>query len=240
MPTNPTEKPKSTNPSRPQTQNSLNIYQHNCCGSNPVFISFFSIIKSKNPDIIAVQDPFLWNSKLLSAPSFTLIYENSFPKPKVTTYINNNLLKHAEYISAPPSSPYIQTITIHLPNNNPIVIRNIYNTPWNANEIETFTIFVNSHIPTIVLGEFNLHSPSSDPLRLFNRREIWASTPYFDTAAARRHALHTTHEPTFTNNAFSKYRATWDNDPPPTGSDHSAPHTTIHLNYPLPPTTQPD
>src|SRR3978361_2070006 len=182
MPINPPERPYNTVSSRPCTQNSLNIYQHNCCGSNPVFISFFSIIKSKNPDIIAVQDPFLWNGKPLSAPGFTLIYENSFAKPKVTTYICNNLLKHAEYISAPPSSPYIQTITIHLPN-NPIVIRNLYNTPWNANKIETHNIFVNSHIPTIVLGDFNLHSPSSDPLRVFNRREIWTSTPYFDHAA---------------------------------------------------------
>src|SRR3979409_211274 len=104
MPTNPIRNANNSNPPRPRTQNSLNIYQHNCCGSNPVFISFFSIIKTRNPDIIAIQDPFLWNGKPLSAPGFTLIYENSFSKPKVATYINNKLLNHAEYISAPPSS----------------------------------------------------------------------------------------------------------------------------------------
>jgi hypothetical protein len=121
-----------------------------------VFISFFQIIKNRNPDIITIQNPFLWNGKLLSAPGFILIYEYSFPKPKVATYINNNLLKQTEYISTPPLSPYLQMVTLQL-SNNPIVIHNIYNTPWNANKTDAHNMFINSHIPTIVLGDFNLH-----------------------------------------------------------------------------------
>src|ERR1700709_806824 len=93
-----TNSSNSTHPS-PSTQETLNIFQHNCCGSNLVFLSLFSNLKTYKPDIIAVQDPFLFNNKPPNSPGFTLIFDHSSRIPKVATYINNNLLKSTSYIT---------------------------------------------------------------------------------------------------------------------------------------------
>ena len=97
-------------------QDSLNIFQHNCCGSNLVFLSLFSNLKTLKPDIVAVQDPFLFKDKPLNTPGFTLIYDHSSRIPKVATYISNHLLKSASYITNPSRSPNILSITIYINN----------------------------------------------------------------------------------------------------------------------------
>src|SRR6266852_5911307 len=109
-------------------QNSLNIFQHNCCGSNNVFLSLCSILKPLKPDVIAVQDPFLFNDRPLNTPGFTLIFDHSSRTPKVATYINNNLLKSTSYISNPSRSPNSLLVTLYV-QDQPFQILNIYNTP---------------------------------------------------------------------------------------------------------------
>src|SRR6266481_4118424 len=95
-------------------QNSHNFFQHNCCGSNQVFISLFSILKTFKPDVIAIQDPFLLNGKPLNAPGFTLIFDHSSRVPKVAIYISNNLLKNASYITSPTCSPNTLSVTLYM------------------------------------------------------------------------------------------------------------------------------
>src|SRR6266852_7435322 len=102
----------NSSPSGALTQDSLNIFQHNCCGSNLVFLSLFSNLKTLKPDIVAVQDPFLLNNRPLNAPGFTLIFDHSSRIPKVATYINNNLLKTTSYIINPTRSSNVLSVTI--------------------------------------------------------------------------------------------------------------------------------
>src|SRR4030088_3077402 len=182
MPT-PNDRIRSSNatPPRPNKQPSLNIFQHNCCGSNQVFLSLFSNLKTFNPDIIAVQDPFLFNGKPLNVPGFTLIFNHSTLKPKVATYISNNTLKHTSYITNPLRSPNLLSITIYI-KDQPFQIVNIYNTPWNNPALLPEEIFLLSAFPTIVLGDFNLHSPLSDPLQHFSHRDIRLSELFTDLA----------------------------------------------------------
>src|SRR6266852_8638411 len=168
--------PRLTPRSSPTRQDSLNIFQHNCCGSNSVFLSLCSILKPLKPDIIAVQDPFLFNGKPLNAPGFTLIFDHTARASKVATYINNNLLKTASYTINHTRSPNTLSITLYI-QNQPLQIHNIYNTPWNPSALITQEIFVLSTFPTIVLGDFNLHSPLADRLRQFTHDELRTSNP---------------------------------------------------------------
>src|SRR6266852_3233950 len=101
-------------PSGALTQDSLNIFRHNCCMRNLVFLSLFSNLKTLKPDIVAVLDPFLFNNRPLNTPGFTLIFDHSSRVTKVATYINNNLLKSTSYISNPSRSPNTLSITIYI------------------------------------------------------------------------------------------------------------------------------
>src|ERR1700709_1903501 len=227
----------NANPPRPNKQSSLNIFQHNCCGSNQVFLSLFSNLRTLNPDIIAIQDPFLFNGKPLNAPGFTLIFNHSSPKPKVATYISNNTLKHTSYITNPLRSSNILSITIYI-KDQPFQIVNIYNTPWNNSALIPQEIFLLSTFPTMALGDFTLPSPLSAPLRHFSHRDIRRSTPFTDLASDRGFTLlntpgiHTyfphafnrrpsTLDLAFINTPLTMFRTSWDNNSPPTGSDHS-------------------
>src|SRR5712691_7347263 len=117
----------NSSPSSALTQDSLNIFQHNCCESNLVFLSLFSNLKTLKPDIVAVQDPFLFNNRPLNTPGFTLIFDHSSRIPKVATYISNNLLKSSSYITNPSRSPNTLSVTIYV-QSQPIQIVNIFNT----------------------------------------------------------------------------------------------------------------
>src|SRR6266481_1565393 len=257
MPPNPNRNRSSNTflPSRTK-QNSLNIFQHNCCGSNNVFLSLCSILKPLKPDVIAVQDPYLFNDKPLNAPGFTLIFDHSSRNPKVATYINNNLLKNSSYIMRPTRSPNTLSVTLYV-QDQPFQIHNIYNTPWNSTSLLGQEMFILSPFPTIVLGDFNLHSPLTDPLRHFSHEELRLSNPITDLAAERGYTLlnspglHTyfphTHrfrsstlDLAFTNLPFTKFGTSWNNNTPPTGSDHSAPLTTMHLSFDIPAYIIPD
>src|SRR5437588_7671324 len=59
----------------------LSIVQHNCLGSWSVFLSLFNSLKACHPipQIVAIQDPPVWNSRL---PSFRLFKAFNPPAPK--------------------------------------------------------------------------------------------------------------------------------------------------------------
>src|SRR6266849_2488485 len=184
----PPRRHRFSSPSRPAKQDFLNNIQHNCCGSNPLFLSLCSIFKPLKPDIIALQDPFLFNGKPLNAPGFTLIFDHAASAAKVATYINTNLLKTASYTTNHTRSPDTLSITLFI-QNQPLQIHNIYNTPWNPSALIAQEIFVLSTFPTIVLGDFNLHSPLADPLRHFTHEELRTSHPFMELASDRGYTL---------------------------------------------------
>jgi len=43
-------------------------------------------------------------------------------------------------------------------------------------------IFPSSPLPSLPLGDLNIHHPTADPLRVFKEHEIATTTPYFDRA----------------------------------------------------------
>jgi hypothetical protein len=174
----------------------------------------------------------------------------------VATYISNKLLKSSSYITNPTSSPNTLSITLYI-KDSPIQIHNIYNTPWKSSALLAQEMFIFSTLPTLVLGDYNLHSPSADPLRLFSHEELCLSNPILDVAYDRGFSLLNTpgihtffpHDHTkcpstldlaFTNIPFSKCHSCWNNDTPPTGSDHSSPCNCIFLNFTIPPFTLPN
>jgi hypothetical protein len=174
----------------------------------------------------------------------------------VVTYINNNLLKSSSFIINPPRSSNILSITIYI-QDQLFQIGNIYNTPWNSSALTPEETFIFSTFQTLVIGDFNLHSPQDDPLRHFHHADICRSEPFFDHALDRGFSLlntpgsHTyfphsssrrssTLDLAFANCTLSKFYSRWNNNTPPTGSDHSSPCTRIYLMFSIPPYTTPD
>jgi hypothetical protein len=118
-------------------------------------------------------------------------------------------------------------------------------------------MLVHSTFPTLLLRDFNLHMPLADPLRYFQHAEIRLSEPFVDLATElgyhllnspgiHMHFPHSSqHRPStidlaFINQPLTKFRTSWDNSSPPTGSDHTSPHTRIFLSFTIPSYTTPD
>src|SRR5467141_4034797 len=74
----------------------LVIVQHNCAGSSFIFHSLFSILS--NVDIVAIQDPYLWNGIPLSAPGFSIIFPpvTNVQKVRVCLYISNRFISSSK------------------------------------------------------------------------------------------------------------------------------------------------
>ena len=94
-----------------------------------------------------------------------------------------------------------------------------------------------SSFPTLVVGDFNVHHPSADPLRKHNSSELKASFPYFSRATEYGYTLlnipgvHTrfplqgSSRPSVLDLAFASpalvpFFQEWATDLPSTGSDH--------------------
>jgi len=105
-----------------------------------------------------------------------------------------------------------------------------------------------SSFPTLVLGDFNIHHLSADPLRKHNSSELKASFPYFSRAAEHGFTLlnipgvHTSFplkgssrfsvlDLAFTSPAPLPFIQEWATDLPSTGSDHVP--ISIRLAHPI-------
>src|SRR5712664_157929 len=75
---------------------SLTIVQHNCAGSSFVFQSLFSMLF--NVDIVAIQDPYLWNGIPLAAPGYSIIVPPTSvnQKVRVCLYISNRFVSSSK------------------------------------------------------------------------------------------------------------------------------------------------
>jgi len=98
-------------------------------------------------------------------------------------------------------------------------------------------MFPSSPLPTLTLGDFNIHHPTADPLRTFKEDEIATSAPYFDRATDlgfsllntpgvfTRFSMSLVGRPGVLDLAFacpllSPYFSEWSDPLPSTGSDH--------------------
>jgi len=126
------------------------------------------------------------------------------------------------------------------PSTTGFTIINSYSTKGRANNTRSVPpdiVFPSSPLPTLSLGDLNIHHPTADPLRTFNEDEIATSTPYFDRATDLGFSLLNTpgvftwfsmsliRRPGVLDLAFpcphlSQYFSEWSDPLPSTGSDH--------------------
>jgi len=72
----------------------FSIVQHNCRGSNSLFLTLFSLIRNRNVSFLCLQDPPLFQGSPLRAPGFQCYVVNIFGfKKRVATYVNLSLAK---------------------------------------------------------------------------------------------------------------------------------------------------
>jgi len=117
---------------------------------------------------------------------------------------------------------------------------NSYSTKGRSNNTRSVPpdiIFPSSLVPTLTLGDLNIHHPTADPLRSFKENEIATSAPYFDRATDLGFSLLNTPgvytpfsmsligRPGVLDLAFAcpllaPYFTEWSDPLPSTGSDH--------------------
>ena len=126
------------------------------------------------------------------------------------------------------------------PSTTGFTIINSYSTKGrlnNTRSVPTDIIFPMSPLPTITLGDLNIHHPTADPLRVFKEDTIATSSPYFDRATElgftllnvpgvfTRFSMSLIGRPGVIDLAFAcpllaPYFTEWTDPLPSTGSDH--------------------
>jgi len=226
------------------------LIQHNCLGSWDVFLSLFGSFTqlAHPPSIVSLQDPPVYKGKL---PSFNLFTALSPPmtggcKPHVAFYVYSSFLSTISLLPRFFGRGNVMALDLFTPNGffNPsttgFTIINSYSTKGCANNTRSVPpdiIFPSSPLPTLTLGDLNIHHPTADPLRVFKEDEIATSSPYFDRATDLGFSLLNTPgvltrfsmllvrrpgalDPAFACPLLSPYFSEWSDPLPSTRSDH--------------------
>jgi len=171
------------------------LIQHNCLGTWDVFLSLFGSFTqlAHPPSIVALQDPQVYRGRL---PSFCLFTVFSPPatggwKPLVAFHVYNSFLStgsllplffgRGDVMALDLFTPY----GFFYPSTIGFMIINSYSTKGRTNNTRSVppdVVFPSSPLPTLTLGDLNIHHPTSDPLRTFKEDEIVTSSPYCDRA----------------------------------------------------------
>ena len=112
-------------------------------------------------------------------------------KPRVAFYVYSSLLSTISLL--PPFFGRGDVMALDLftpdgffnPSTTGFTIINSYSTKGHSNNTRSGTpdiLFPFCPLPTLTLGDLNIHHPTADPLRVFKEDEITTSTPSFDTA----------------------------------------------------------
>jgi len=171
------------------------LVQHYCLGSWDVFLSLFgSFTQLAHPtSIVTMQDPPVYRGKL---PSFTLFGVFSPPttggcKPPAAISVYSSFLSSISLLLRFFARGDVMALDLFTPDGffNPsttgFTIINCYSTKGRSNNTRSVPpdiIFPSSPLPTLTLGDLNIHHPTADPLRVFKEDEIATSSPYFDRA----------------------------------------------------------
>ena len=160
-----------------------------------MFLSLFGSFTqlAHPPSIVALQDPPVYGGKL---PSFNLFTVFSPPptrgcKPPVACHVYSSFLASVSLLPRFCGRGDVMALDLFTPDGffNPsttgFTIINSYSTKGRSNNTRSVPvdiIFPSSPLPTLTLGDLNIHHPTADPLRVFKADEIATSTPYFDRA----------------------------------------------------------
>ena len=160
-----------------------------------MFLSPFNSFASAKcpPDIVCLQDPPFWRSRLPSFPNYTSFAPpaGSGRKPKVAFYVSTLLLAQATVLPAFFNRPDVAAldmfgIGLFGKSFSHFRILNIYNL-WTKRTsqmtVSPLVAFPDLSHPTHVAGDFNIHHPLPDPLRSHSAEELATFFPYFSRMA---------------------------------------------------------
>jgi len=160
-----------------------------------VYLSLFGSFTqlAYHPSILALQDLPVYRGKL---PSFSLFTVFSPPlsggcKPRVALPVYSSFLSTVSLLLGSFGRADVMALDMFTPDGffNPsttgFTIINSYSSRGRSNNTRSVppdVIFPSSPLPTLTLGDLNIHHPTSDPLRSFKEDEIATSSPYLDRA----------------------------------------------------------
>ena len=212
-----------------------------------LFNSFAFFFALHPPDIVCLQDPPFWRSRL---PAFTGFKSFSPPhspgsRPKVAFYVSSAFLSYATVLPrffdrSDVAALDLFGVNLFGESFTRFQISNLYNL-WSqrssARTVSPNLSFPDDGFPLLVVGDFNIHHPLADPLRAYSRRDLAASFPYFSRAtnlgfellnlpgvftrfpwdSATRHSVI---DLSFASPLLFPFFRSWDTSLPSTGSDH--------------------
>src|SRR5437868_457533 len=140
------------------------------------------------PDIVCLQDPPVWRGRLLSFPGFQSFAPAVSGRPaKVACYISSGLLRTASILPLFQDRSDIMTLVVHgldlfgsgLPEFRIINLYCHLGSSSSARTISPEVAFPPSPLPTLVVGDFNIHNPMADPVREYSPMETLISFSHF-------------------------------------------------------------
>ena len=166
-----------------------------------MFLSLFNSFVSVKapPDIVGLQDPPVWGSRLPTFGGFTLLHAPTVGnrKPRVALYVSSALWAYATILPLFFDCFDVAALDFH---GSDLFVRifpqfrilNVYN--LRSNSVNCMTVspvvsFPEIHFPLLVVGDFNIHHPLSDSLRAHSAEELNVSFPYFSRAARMGYEL---------------------------------------------------
>ena len=170
------------------------IVQHNSLGSWDVFLSLFeSLVGSPHTDIVLLQDP---PSSRGFLPRFTGFksFAPPSPRPRVAIYVSLSFC--SKYTILPgfhDNTLDAMFLDVYTPGGcfgTPAPKFRLNNVYAREGERHTRTVSPQTALqqvdfPLLVAGDFNIHNPAADPLRVFSYKEELESTPFFSLASER-------------------------------------------------------
>lgn len=169
------------------------IVQHNYVSNSRIFHSLFSELARTQPEMVCIQDLPLFNNIPLAAPGHSVVFlpRGARGKVKVAMFISKNLSK-TSFLPVFFDRDNIMAVSLFMegpPTEQQclerLLVVNIYNHKEKSSHcITPDKIFQDApRIPTLVIRDFNIHNPITDPSRSFNKNEISESSPYFQLAS---------------------------------------------------------
>jgi len=164
----------------------------------------------------------------------------------VATYVHERLLSVVSILPLFFERGDLMAVNFHSPeglfdtSHNLFHLYNAYSIPSSHHRsVSPLDLFPHHYFPTLVLGDLNIHHPTSDPTRFLSDYDQFISSPYFDMASAQLFSLlnipgvytripfTSNHRPpvldlSFATSALLPYFSSWNPSLPPTGTDHIA------------------
>ena len=154
------------------------------------FFPFFSpLLRPRYPlKLSACKTSLVWRGTLLSFSGFQSFAPTTYGRPaKVAGYVSSGLLRAASILPLFQDRSHIMTLVVHgldlfgsgLPEFRIINLYSRAGSSPSARTISSDLAFPPSPLPTLVVGDFNIHNLMADPVSDYSPTEMSISFPYF-------------------------------------------------------------